>query len=85
MNCGRATFLDARNQIKRVIESFLLLQKWRFGIPNLGVVSPVQEKEIVMCDVLDDTNNFSQFNLGCAQKLLTVIQDCTLLHDIYNS
>jgi hypothetical protein len=30
MNCGRATFLDARTQITREIESFLLPPKWQF-------------------------------------------------------
>jgi hypothetical protein len=47
-------------------------------IPTLGAVHPVQEKEILLCDVFDD--------LGCAQNPLTiVIQDCTILHEIYNN
>jgi hypothetical protein len=49
MNHGRAIFLDARNQITRVIESILLPKTCRFFIPNLGVVSPVhQEHEIML-------------------------------------
>ena len=63
----------------------MLPQTWRFVIPNLGVVSPVQEKEVALCDVFNDTNNFSQFDLGCAQNpLKIVIQDGTILHDIYS-
>jgi len=46
----------------------------------------VQEAEIVLCDLFDDSNNFSQFELGCVQNPLTVvIQDCTILHDIYSN
>jgi len=32
----------------REIENFLLPQRWRFFIPTLGAVSPVQEEENVM-------------------------------------
>jgi len=51
MNCGRATFLGARNQIMREIESFFLPQTWIFFSTlgaTLGAVSPVQEAEIVL-------------------------------------
>ena len=52
-------------------------------IPNLVVISPVQEKEFVMQDVLDNMDAFSQFDHGYAQNPLTVIiQDWTILHDI---
>jgi hypothetical protein len=79
----QATFLDAQNNKTRVIESFLLPPKWMFAIPSLGVVSPVQEKEIVMQQVLDNMDDFSQFDHGCAQNPLTlIIQDCTILHVI---
>jgi hypothetical protein len=71
MNCGRATFLDARDQIIREIESIFLPQTWRFFIPTLGSVSPVQEAEIVLCDLFDEFNNFSWFELGCVQNPLT--------------
>jgi hypothetical protein len=46
----------------------------------------VQEAEIVLGDLFDESNNFSQFELGCVQNPLTVvIQYCTVLHDIYNN
>jgi hypothetical protein len=40
-------------------------------IPTLGSVSPVQEAEIVLCDLFDEFNNFSWFELGCVQNPLT--------------
>jgi hypothetical protein len=70
----------------REIESIFLPQTWRFFIPTLGSISPVQEAEIVLGDLFDESNNFSLFELGCAQNPLTVvIQDCTVLHDIYSN
>jgi len=86
VNSGRVTFLGARAQIMREIESIFLPQTWRFFIPTLGCISPVQESEIVIGDLFDESTNYSQLELGCAQNPVTiVIQDCTVLHDIYNN
>ncbi len=60
MNNGMATFLDARAPIMREIESIFLPQTWRFFIPTF---SPMQEAEIVLGDLFDESNNFSQFEL----------------------
>jgi hypothetical protein len=69
----------------REIERIFLPQTWRFSIPTLGSISPVQEAEIVIGDLFDESTNFSQLELGCVQNPVTVaIQDCTVLHDIYN-
>jgi len=52
----------------------------------LGSISPVQEAEIVIGDLFDESTNYSQLELGCVQNPVTVvIQDCTVLHDIYNN
>jgi len=51
----------------------------------LGSISPVQEAEIVIGDLFDESTNYSQLELGCVQNPVTdVIQDCTILHDNYN-
>jgi hypothetical protein len=86
VNSGRVTFLGARAQIMREIESIFLPQTWRFFIPTLGCISPTQEAEIIIDDVFDESTNYSQLELGCVQNPVTiVIQDCTVLHDIYNN
>jgi hypothetical protein len=38
-----------------------------------GSVTSGQEAEIVLCDLFDVSNNFSQFELGCAQNSLMVV------------
>ena len=86
VNSGRVTFLGARAQIMREIKSIFLPQTWRFFIPTLGCISPVQEAEIVIGDLFDESTNYSQLKLGCVQNPVTVvIQDCTILHDMYNN
>jgi hypothetical protein len=72
---GRTTFLDIRNQITREKESILL--------PKTGAV---KEQDIMLWEVLETTNGFCWFDHECAQNPLTVIiQDCTILHDIYSN
>jgi hypothetical protein len=85
VNSDRETILSARAQIMREIECIFLPQTWRFFIPTLGSISPVQEAEIVIGDLFDESTNYSQLELGCVQNPVTdVIQDCTILHDNYN-
>jgi hypothetical protein len=55
-------------------------------VPTLGCISPVQEAEIVIDDVFDESTNYSQLELGCVQNPVTVvIQDCIILYDLYNN
>jgi hypothetical protein len=78
--------LGARAQIMREIESIFLPQTWRFFVPTLGCISLVQEVEIVIGDLFEESTNYSQLKLGCVQNPVTVvIQDCTILHDMYNN
>jgi len=37
-------------------------------IPTLGSTSPVQEAEIVIGDLFDESTNYSQLELGCVQN-----------------
>jgi hypothetical protein len=57
VNSGRVNFLGARAQIMREIESIFLPQTWSFFIPTLGSISPVQEAEIVIFDLFDESAN----------------------------
>jgi len=59
VNSGRVTFLGARAQIMREIESIFLPQTWRFFVPTLGCISPVQEAEIIIDDNFDESTNYS--------------------------
>ena len=73
-----ATFSDARKQITDGIESSLLPKTWRFFIPKLGPVRRLQERQLMLLDVLGSTTDSSRLGRGCAQNPLSVIiQDCT--------
>jgi hypothetical protein len=65
VNSGRVTFLGASAQIMREIESIFLPQTWRFFIPTMGSISPVQEAETIIGDLFDESTTYSQLELGC--------------------
>ncbi len=75
-----ATFAEARKQIMEGLEGSSLPSTWKFLVPRLGPVSSMQERKLVMLEVLCPTTSVAQLGHGSAQNPLEVI-----IQDVSNS